>query len=90
MDLRTSDWMVRVLSSLRHLLPPAWRGTRRDRLVRRLVRDIALRSQSGAENDYDHWLGVLTELNRMALDGRLRRINPERLRVLLRRSRDDD
>ena len=90
LDLRTSDWMARVLSLARHLLPTAWRGTRRERQVRRLVEELLLRAGTGADLDYDGWLDVMTELNQLALDGRLRRIQPERLRDMLRRRETDD
>ncbi|MCH2152057.1 MAG: hypothetical protein MK089_01810 [Phycisphaerales bacterium] len=85
LDLRTSDWMARGLSAVRHLLPTAWRGTRRDRQVRRLVQELLLRAGTGAAIDYDGWLEVMTELNELALDGRLRRIHPDRLREMLER-----
>ena len=82
-DLRTSDWMVRTLAVARRLLPSSWRGTKRDRQVRRLVQEILLRAGTGAEDNYEGWLETLTELHDMALDGRLRRVNPERLREML-------
>ena len=88
-DLRTSDWLARILAAARHLLPTSWRATRRDRPVRRLVQEILLRAATGAEEDYERWLNTMQELHDMALDGRLRRINPERLRDLLRQEPDE-
>ena len=82
-DLRTSDWMARALAGARRLLPSSWRGTSRDRQVRRLVQEILLRAGTGASSDYEGWLETLSELHDMALDGRLRRVNPERLREML-------
>ena len=82
-DLRTSDWMAKVLAAARLVLPSSWRGTSRDRQVRRLVQEILLRAGTNAESDYDGWLAILSELHDMALDGRLRRINPDRLREML-------
>jgi len=84
LDLRTSDWMARGLALARHLLPSAWRGTRRDRDVRRMVQEILLRASTGADEHYDHWVPILKELHDMALDGRLRRANPERLKEMLK------
>ena len=88
LDLRTSDWMVRALSVARRILPSGWRGTRQDRQVRRLVHEILLRAGTGAEEDYDRWLETLGELHDMALDGRLRRANPDRLRELMEQRPD--
>ena len=88
-DLRTSDWLARILAAARHVLPTSWRATRRDRLVRRLVQEILLRAATGAQDDYERWLKAMQELHDMALDGRLRRINPQRLRDLLRQGADD-
>ena len=71
-DLRTSDWITRLLAMSRHLIPRNWRGTVRDRDVRTAVRDI-VQNATLYTDQYDDWASVLETLHGMALDGRLRR-----------------
>ncbi len=80
-DLRTSDWATKMLALARHVVPRAWRGTRRERDVRIAVRDLV---QAAALNmdQYEHWTAIFQELHEMALDGRLRQANAALVRNL--------
>ena len=80
-DLRTSDWVTRLLAMARHVLRRNWRGTPRERDVRTAVRDIVQNATLNPDQ-YDDWVPVLETLHAMALDGRLRRSNASQLNAL--------
>lgn len=85
LDLRTSDWVTRLLAMARHVLPRNWRGTGRERDVRTSVRDIVQNATLNPDQ-YDEWVPVLETMHAMALDGRLRRANASQINELKRSS----
>jgi len=80
-DLRTSDWLTKTLAWMRRVIPRGWRGTRREREVRTIVRDIIHRATRESDR-YDHWSEVLSTLHDMAGDGRLRSASIDDLKAL--------
>lgn len=82
-DLRTSDWATRALASLRRIIPRNWRGTRRDREIRTIVRDI-VHSATREQDRYEHWSSVLSTLHSMATKGTIRTASVDELEALAR------
>jgi Pyruvate/2-oxoacid:ferredoxin oxidoreductase gamma subunit len=87
-DLRTSDWVTRMLAVARHVLPRNWRGTARERDVRTAVRDIVQNATLNPDQ-YDEWVPVLETMHAMALDGRLRRSTASQIKALRTTSSSD-
>ncbi len=80
-DLRTSDWLTKLLAWMRRVIPRGWRGTRRDREVRTLVRGIVHRATRESDR-HDHWFDVLSTLHSMAGQGELRSASPDDVKAL--------
>ncbi len=80
-DLRTSDWLTKVLAWMRRIIPRGWRGTRREREVRTIVRDIIHRATRETDR-HDHWSEVLATLHSMSSSGKLRSASIEDLEAL--------
>ncbi|MDG2053557.1 MAG: hypothetical protein P8J86_02505 [Phycisphaerales bacterium] len=71
-DVRTSDWMACLASELRHTVPFRWRGTRRQRELRRLLVSMAEDVANASSTDHKRMLLMFQTLNTMVESGEFR------------------
>ena len=82
-NVRTSDWFVKVLDRLAAFVPQGWRGTRKERTLRRLMTEYVLNRIHDGIADYDHHGQVMHELHLRAERQALRSFPLSDLRQLL-------
>jgi hypothetical protein len=83
LQVRTSDWPLRLVAALRHVVPARWRGTRNERAVRRLVESAVEQAGSAPSAEYERWSEVMAALHDLAETGRLRGAAPSTLEELI-------
>jgi Pyruvate/2-oxoacid:ferredoxin oxidoreductase gamma subunit len=82
-DLRTSDWPAQLLAWGRGVVPRAWRGTRRERALRRDLERLIDDARRHASERYEYYHDALVRLNRQAEDHALRGMAVSELRMLV-------
>ena len=82
LDVRTSDWVARLVAALGAIVPRRWRGSPQQRARREAVRSIVQRSTTEASEGHDHWLAVLEQLRGQFESGRLGAMSPDEIRLL--------
>lgn len=82
LDLRTSDWLARVAKASRLILPHSWRGSGRDRELRRFMIDFVQRATHGCNVNYDAWAEAMHRLHHHAVEQRLRSMAISEIRML--------
>ncbi|NNM26057.1 MAG: hypothetical protein HKO59_08745, partial [Phycisphaerales bacterium] len=83
LDLRTSDWPARLLSSLRRIVPESWRGSRRERELRSSMIGLVQRVTANASADYERFQRTLLHLHERAANDHLQDMSPSELRVMV-------
>jgi Pyruvate/2-oxoacid:ferredoxin oxidoreductase gamma subunit len=81
-DVRTSDWPARIMATARHIVPGRWRGTHRERELRRYLVELVERATAAADADYEAFQDSFHKLHQQALDDRLRGMALSELRML--------
>jgi hypothetical protein len=82
-DLRTSDWPAKIVSSLRRVIPHQWRGTKRTRELREYLINYMKRMIAGAGEEYDRWIEPAGRLHHYAAEGRLQGAAVAEIKMLI-------
>jgi len=82
-DVRTSDWLARLVGALRHVVPVRWRGSRRERELRSYIVDFIQSAAREATDDYERCHAALAKLHQQAMDNRLLGMALAEARMLL-------
>ncbi|MCZ6836796.1 MAG: hypothetical protein O7G85_13555, partial [Planctomycetota bacterium] len=83
MDLRSSDWSVKLLAASRRIMPDRWRGSRREREMREFVMEFIRRATLSNVPDYDTASKNFLILHELAFEGRLRQMTVEDLKRMM-------
>ena len=86
-DLRSSDWLARVVASMVRFVPKNWRGSAADRALSAGVVDLVRQATVEAHEDRERWERILLRLNIRAEMGHLRSMTVMDLEQL--RNEDD-
>jgi len=81
---RMTEGTARILSRWRRIVPGRWRGTRRDRELRRVMTEFIDRAIHLAPQRYDELVDAMTRIDEIAQSGRLRRLPRTELRGIMR------
>ena len=89
-DIRTSDWMACMAAELRHLVPFRWRGTRRQRDLRRYLTSITQEVIDDSALKHKVHLQVFQALNTLAQSGELRGMTQEDVQSLVKQMKEKE
>ena len=82
-DVRSSDWLARLVASLTRVTPRSWRGTRHERDMREYVVDIARQAAQTSGHMYHAWTDIFRRLHMHAAENRLRGMALSEIRMLV-------
>ena len=70
--MSSSDWPARAAAAVGFLVPPAIRGSQRERELRDYIIDLVERATNEGAGAYEHFQTAMVRLHREALEQRLR------------------
>ena len=73
-DVRTGAGSIRAMARWGRLLPQSWRGSPRERLLRKRMLEFIEGVIQSPESEYDQIASVLSRLHELATEGRLRNL----------------
>jgi hypothetical protein len=83
MDLRTSDWLARIVARSARFIPTSWRGSTRERGLRAHLEEFVEHATESKLADYERWFENSRRLYQYAQEGRLRGKSAVELRLVI-------